>query len=87
MNRRTLDIFVAAGLKVKVARRCSMTGADPAVGCQETTGAGGEAEARNRRLFVGRDLRIGVGDLFEVGLKAADRRRSAGLYGPGLYRR
>jgi hypothetical protein len=75
------------GLGVKTTRGCSLSGADPAVGGQETAGTGGESEARNRGFSAGIGLRIGVGDLFETGLEAADCRRSAGLYGLGLDRR
>lgn len=79
MKCGTSVVVAVFGLRVKIARRCPLTEASPAVGCQETTGTGGEAEARNHRLFAGGDWRIGVGDLFEMRLEAADRRRLAGL--------
>jgi len=87
VNCRTVLIVVVVSLGMNIARRCSLAGIDSTVCGQETTGACGEAEARNRRLLAGWDLRIGVGNLFEMGLEAADRRRSGGLYGLGLYRR
>lgn len=73
-------------LRTKVVRGCSLAGADPAICSQETTNTSWEAEARNRGLFVERDLRVGIGNLFKVGFEAADRGWSTGLYGLGLHR-
>lgn len=87
MNCGTSVVVLVVCLRVKITGRCSLAGADPAVCRQETAGTGGEAEARNRKLFAGRDLRIDVGDLLEMRLETADRWRLAGLYRPGLYRR
>lgn len=85
MNCGTVFAVMVVCLGVKITRRCSLAGANPTVRGQETTGTGWEAEARNCELFAGRDLRIGVGNLFKMGLEAADRRRSIGLYGLGLH--
>ena len=85
MNCGTVLIIVLACLRVKITGRCPLAGGDLTVCAQETAGTGREAEARDRKLFVGGDG-IGVGDLFKVGLEAADRRQSAGLYGVGLRR-
>jgi len=81
MNRGLVLIAVVTGLSLKITRRCYLTGANHTVGGQETTGTGWEAEARNCKLFAGRDLRIGVCNLFEMRLEAADRRQPVGLYG------
>jgi len=86
MNCGTVLAVMVVYLGVKVTRRCSLEGANPAVCGQETTSTGWEAEGRNRKLFAGGDLRIGVCNLFKMGLEAADRRRSIGLYGLGLHR-
>lgn len=86
MNCGTVLIVMVVCLRVKITRRCSLTGADPTVCGQETTGTGWEAEASNRKLFAGGNLRIGVGNLLKVGLEAADRGQSAGLYGLRLHR-
>jgi len=85
MNCGTVLVVTVVCLGVKITRRCSLAGANPTVRGQETTGTGWEAEARNRELFTGGNLRIGVGNLFKMGLEAADRRRSIGLYGLGLH--
>lgn len=87
MNYGTELTILVVCLRAKITRRCSLAGADPTVCGQEATGTGWEAEARNRKFFTGGDLRIGVGNLFKMRLEAADRRRSAGLYGVRLRRR
>ena len=86
VNCGTMLIVMVVRLRVKITRRCSLAGTEPTVCGQETAGTGWEAEARNRKLFDGGDLRTGVGNLFKVGLEAADWRWSAGLYGLGLRR-
>ena len=87
MNCGMKVIVTVVGLRVKTARGRSLARGDPAVGCQETTGIVGETKARNRELLVGRDLGVGIGDLLEMGLEAADSRQPTGLYGLGLCRR
>jgi hypothetical protein len=78
-----LSIALVVKFRVKITGRGPLAGADPTVYGQESTGW--EAEASNCGLLAGsRDLRIGVGNLFEMGLEAADSGQSAGLYGFGL---
>ena len=85
MNCGTVLVVMVVCLGMKITRRCSLAGANPTVRGQGTTGTGWEAEARNRELCAGGELRIGVGNLLKMGLEAADRGRSIGLYGLGLH--
>ena len=87
MNCGTVLIVMIAGLDINTTRRCSLAGANPTLCGQETSGTGWEAETRERELLAGGDLRIGVRNLFEMGLEAADRGRFTGLYRLRLYRR
>ena len=87
MNCGTMLIIVVVCPRVKITRRCLPERADPTVYGQETTGTGWEAEARNCRLLAGGELGIGVGNLFEVRLEAADWGLCASLYRLRLHRR
>jgi len=84
MNLGPVPIAMVAGLSMKITRRCPLAGASQMVDGQETAGTRWEAEARNCNLFAGRNLRIGVCNLFEMTLEAADRRQRVGLYGLGF---
>ena len=74
MNCGMKVIVTVVGLRVKITGGRTLARGDPAVGCQETTGNVGGTKARNRELLVGRDLRVGIGDLLEMRLEAADSR-------------
>jgi hypothetical protein len=84
MNCGSLPIVEIVNLKVKTTGGSSLTRTISTVCGQEATGTSREAEAGNGGLFAGRYLRIGAGNLFEMGLEAADSRHSVGFCGFGL---